>query len=201
MINDTPFRVPTRSQQPRTRSARRLPSQCRGAFTGGGSSTQVVDDHQDHFEVQNYTSLALAKHFIRFGGRLRTTRDANYSNSQSLGIFTYSSLQEASGKPDSNGVISAYDIGVPSQYVVAQINQGSVHATLADLGIYAEDDWKPKPNFTVSYGLRFERRRTTFRTTPMSLRASPSLTACIRRRAHRRPCCEADSASSMTASR
>ncbi len=117
--------------------------QVQGAFTGGGSSTQTINDHQDHFEVQNYTSIALAKNFIRIGGRLRTTRDANYSNSQSLGIFTYSNAAD-------------YIAGVASQYVVAKINQPSVHATLGDLGVYAEDDWKARPNLTVTYGIRFE---------------------------------------------
>jgi hypothetical protein len=114
-----------------------------GSFTGGGSSTQTINDHQDHFEFQNYTSLALAKNFIRFGGRLRTTRDANYSNSQSLGIFSY-------------GNTTDYLNGQPSQYIVAKIAQPSVHATLGDLGVYAEDDWKPKANLTVTYGIRFE---------------------------------------------
>jgi hypothetical protein len=124
-----------------------------GAFTGGGSSTQTINDHQDHFEFQNYTSLALAKHFIRVGGRLRTTRDANYSNSQSLGIFSYSSLAT---DQNATGFVSSYQNGQASQYVVAKIAQPSVHATLGDLGLYAEDDWKAKPNLTVSYGIRFE---------------------------------------------
>ena len=42
-----------------------------GAFTGGGSSSGTVTSNQDHYELQNYTSIAHGKHFIKFGGRLR----------------------------------------------------------------------------------------------------------------------------------
>ncbi len=27
---------------------------------------------------------------------------------------------------------------------------------MVDLGVYAEDDWKPIPNLTFSYGIRYE---------------------------------------------
>jgi hypothetical protein len=149
MVNETRFEYERSksAQDPLTKAATvSVPD----AFTAGGSATQTVNDHQDHFEVQNYSSLALAKNFIRFGGRLRTTRDANYSNSQSLGIFNYGCLVPTATCSD------AYSTGTPEQYVVAHIAQPSIHATLADLGLYAEDDWKVKPNFTVTYGLRYE---------------------------------------------
>ncbi len=38
-------------------------------FEGGGSPEGTVRDTQNQYEFQNYASLALAKHYIRFGGR------------------------------------------------------------------------------------------------------------------------------------
>ena len=143
LINETRFEY-SRDKSSQTPLSFAPSVSVQGGFTGGGSSSLVVNDHQDHFEVQNYTSLALAKHFIRMGGRLRTTRDANFSNSQALGTFSYTSLADyAAGNP-------------ASQYKLAVYTQPSVNATLADLGIYAEDDWKIKPNLTFTYGLRYE---------------------------------------------
>jgi len=113
------------------------------SFTSGGSATQLINDHQDHFEVQNYTSIQLKKNFIRFGGRFRSTRDAQFTNSGSNQSFAYATLSD-------------YSIGNVEQYSYTDIVHGSTLATLSDLGIYAEDDWKPKPNLTISYGIRYE---------------------------------------------
>ncbi len=129
-----------------------------GYFTSGGASIQNTSDHQDHFEVQNYTSLAIPKNFFRFGGRLRITREAEYAASNTNGAFTYSSLTNAGNVTagTSGNADHSYATGVPSQYQLTRLNVPSVRYTYADLGIYAEDDWKPMSNLTLSYGLRYE---------------------------------------------
>jgi hypothetical protein len=114
-----------------------------GSFTGGGSTGQSEADHDDHYEVQNYTSLQLKKNFIRFGGRLRATREAQNTTDNTNGAFTYASLAD-------------YEAGTPSQFSLTQINVPKIDFLYADLGLYAETDWKVKPNFTLTYGLRYE---------------------------------------------
>ena len=42
-----------------------------GAFNGGGNPQGTLKDTQNHYELQNYTSIAHGKHFIKFGARLR----------------------------------------------------------------------------------------------------------------------------------
>jgi hypothetical protein len=111
-------------------------------FAGGGSPTGKIRDTQEEYELQNYASLALASHYIRFGGRLRYNQDTNYSNANFQGTYTYSNL-------------NAYLAGKPSQFSITT-GTPTQKASVTDIGLYAEDDWKVRPNFTVSYGLRFE---------------------------------------------
>lgn len=113
------------------------------AFTAGGSTAQGSDDHQDHFEEQNYTSIQTRKNFIRLGGRLRTNREAINDQGYTNGAFTYASL-------------AAYQAGTATQFKRVVVNNTKVLYTLNDLGLYAETDWKPLSNLTVSYGLRYE---------------------------------------------
>ncbi len=113
-----------------------------GAFTGGGNNEGTIRDAQDHYELQNYTSAALGAHSIRFGGRLRLVRDSNESTAGFNGSYTYASLD-------------AYSAGQPSQYQVTQGNPAAL-VDLFDAGIFFQDDWRLRSDFTLSYGLRYE---------------------------------------------
>jgi hypothetical protein len=114
-----------------------------GAVTGGGNSSPKVVDNQNHYELQNYTSMTHGNHVIKFGGRLRASTDSNSSNSNFNGTFTFPS-------------IAVYQAGgAPTQFSITT-GQALSEVTLLDAGLYALDDWRIRPNMTLSYGLRFE---------------------------------------------
>ncbi|MCU1323492.1 MAG: Cna domain protein [Acidobacteriaceae bacterium] len=114
-----------------------------GGFTTGGSNAGVVQDHQDIFEFQNYSTASSGNHTIRFGTRLRLYRDVNYSTSGANGNYLFNS-------------VSQYLAKAPAQYQVAVIKNPIAQALLFDGALFFQDDWRWKPNLTVSYGLRLE---------------------------------------------
>jgi carboxypeptidase family protein len=131
-----------------------------GAFTGGGSSTVLDNNDQDNYEAQNITRLSWGNHQLEFGGRLRDSNLWERAEGGYNGTFTFTSLNayRLTLVGEQNGLTPAQIFaqgGGPSQFSlaagtpVASINQ-------YDLGIFAQDDWKVKPNFTLSGGLRYE---------------------------------------------
>ncbi len=142
-----------------------------GAFIGGGNSQGNLEQTTNGFEIQNYTSILAAKHFIKFGVRARIDRDSLDKTNGFNGSFTFDSLTSyqiteqdlAAGftpdeiRADCRGVDST---GTPicggSSLFGITTGNSAVHNDYYDLGFYIQDEWRLRPNITVNLGLRFE---------------------------------------------
>jgi hypothetical protein len=65
--------------------------QIQGAFVGGGSSSGLYSDTQNRYELQNITYMTFGKHSVKYGGRVRATKDDNSSNSRFNGSYSFGS--------------------------------------------------------------------------------------------------------------
>ncbi|HWS53989.1 MAG TPA: carboxypeptidase regulatory-like domain-containing protein, partial [Pyrinomonadaceae bacterium] len=112
------------------------------AFTGGGSQIGLSFDDEDRFELQNYTSWAWRNHSLKAGARLRHLSLRDVSPQNFAGTFTFTSLEN-------------FAAGRPSQF---SISGGDPEARVkqTDFSPFIQDDWRVRPNLTVSAGLRYE---------------------------------------------
>ncbi len=148
IVNEARFQyVRTRAHQAPVSDAPALVVQ--GGFTDGGNNSGHFNDNQDSYEIQDYASFDLGKHFLRLGVRQRVLRDSNRSTANYNGEYIFSTL-------------SAYQLtrqgaagGGASQFNITTGNASAV-IDVADTGLYAEDEWKARPNLMLNYGLRFE---------------------------------------------
>jgi len=131
-----------------------------GAFTGGGSPSGTIVSNQDHYELQNYTSIAHGHHFIKFGGRLRDTLYSSNEDSGFNGTYNFSSLNayqitqvglQEGLTPQQIQMMG----GGPSQFSIIT-GQRLSDVSMLDVGLYAEDEWRVKPNISLTAGLRYE---------------------------------------------
>ncbi len=146
-------------------------TQVLGFFSGGGSAQGRSLDDTNHYEVQNYTYVSHGKHYIRFGARVRISRDDNFSNTDFNGLFTFPSLAaydvteaglQMGMTPAQSRAACLATASNPltaqcgaSQLVLAT-GQPEIGNTYTDAGLFVEDEWRIRPNLTANYGLRFE---------------------------------------------
>jgi len=158
-INETRFRFirETSDQTPQNTTPT---ISVQGGFSGGGNGNGIFNDTLTRYEIQNYTSMSLGKHFVKFGVRVRVNRDVNESMSNFNGTFSFGSIQayQITVQGLAQGLTMAQIIangGGASQYSITT-GTALANVTYFDAGPYFQDDWRLRSNVTLSYGLRLE---------------------------------------------
>jgi hypothetical protein len=136
-----------------------------GAFTAGGTfPLNYTNDNR--FELQDNASLLRGAHTVRFGGRLRNEglTQQNTSNfngrfifsgtSQGSAIEVYQQNQLLAAQGYSQAEIAAMGFG-PSEFLLTTGNP-LASLNMLDAAAYVQDDWRWKPNLSMSGGIRYE---------------------------------------------
>ena len=158
-INETRFQY-LRSQL-RDRSSDNAPSiTVLGAFAGGGATTGNSGVTNNNWELTNTSMYTRGKHAFKWGGRVRQSRLADTSLNNFEGTFTFYTLAQyrQTLQLQQAGYTGEQIVGLGAGPAQFSRNAGTPEARVSqtDAGLFVNDDWRARPNLTLSAGVRYE---------------------------------------------
>ena len=113
----------------------------RGQLVAGASTLGGTDRREDRFQTQETLHLTRGAHALRFGGDLQLLRSRFVDLTDATGTFAFASPAD-------------FLQGRPARYEHRFYTDSALRN--AYLGLFAQDDWRPRPNLTVAAGLRWD---------------------------------------------
>ncbi len=117
------------------------------AFTGGGAQIGGYSFKRHEGELRDYLSITTRTHTLKFGGRLRWAHIGDTAPNNFGGTFIFTSLDRYRQ--------TLLRASTPNQLIIAGGNPFA-EVKQWDIGPFFQDDWKMRPDLTLSFGLRYQ---------------------------------------------
>ena len=117
------------------------------AFTGGGAQIGGYSFKRHEGELRDYVSITTREHTLKFGGRLRWAHIADIAPNNFGGTWIFTSLDRYRQ--------TLLRASTPNQLIIAGGNPFA-EVRQWDIGPFFQDDWKMRPDLTLSLGLRYQ---------------------------------------------
>ena len=150
-----PVRFPSITVQNVQRSDNATLSNAR-IVAGTETSSQGNELDQDIFELTNNVTFGVGAHSFTVGGKAQFYKPVNLFAQNSLGNWTFTSMDNFR-----NGIASNYQVSAPN---AADPARGLATFRANNYSLYAQDQWTVTPQFTLTLGLRYD--KPDFRDTP-----------------------------------
>jgi hypothetical protein len=118
----------------------------------GKPNNQPQGRTEDRWQFINNFSYTMGAHNLKFGADFSRVRATSYFNNNTGGQFTF-----ATDRPFDPNDLSTY----PTQYT-QNIGDPNLRRANDLLGLFAQDSWRLRSNFTMNYGVRYD-RETAFK--------------------------------------
>lgn len=141
-VNETRFQYDIRNSNQNGSGVGGPTINVQSAFTSGGAPLLANFTHIRSYELANTTTMTQGRHAIKFGVRVRGSDQDQNSTSNYNGNFTFNSLAN-------------YQAGLPSQFTLSA-GTPLLNVNQFDAGVFVADDYRIRPNLTISAGLRYE---------------------------------------------
>jgi len=119
-----------------------------GQFSTIGDPASFVSRADRSLELYDNLLLDRGNHHIKVGGYLFHLRFNPVNPNAARGVFTFNGQWTGNAFAD-------FLLGYPSAAQVG-IGRADEHGRTTWLHAYAQDDWKPRSNLSINYGLRYE---------------------------------------------
>ena len=131
-----------------------------GYVTLGGSSAGRNTNTTQNYEMQNYWTYTTGKHTLMFGARSRDTQVDATQVAGANGAFAFQNFQQFQAAEQFLAATPGQPLpsaDYPQTFrLTTTSNGGFASVNVFDTGLFVQDDYRWKPNITLSAGLRFE---------------------------------------------